>query len=590
MGRVRAHTSVEFLGTMAAFALPGVFVVAGAPLHVGDFDAATRLACGLGLRTCAPLAPLSSLLSYAFSWVPLGTLGFRVAIGHALLAAVAFALLFRAMLAVVRAMGMQEHELSVPLCLGLTLLCAGLSPVWTAALAGGTQALLTCLSVLALCVVQHARLVYVDGRVGPVARWLGLISILICFVAWEDPFCAGVLLGSAVLSLRDVAGSARLPLVLGTVLGLAPVAFVVERLSMPGTQPAHWLRGIDHASFALSHAHVEPVLDVIVLAALLGGLVVMRTAASAIFPWFVAGALTYACSWLTTSSGPVASPWMAMALCASAVLICAPLSMLLRRQTERPSSLSLLFGVALCTLGFLQLQQQSKDAMSRTVFDADWFIEDALSVLPPEAIVLTTTSQTQMLVAQASIESGSRPDLAIAPLSDLREVSRVNSIVATTPQLRPLAAGLLFAGHLSLPELQTLAGQRPLFLELASSEIEPLHEAVRPARWFYELLPGGTSREDVSITAEQRAQWIQVLIASLDMETASPALIAFLRAKQRTDALDAMIMGARETAQTSIDLGLQLSPADSEFGAMRTFLADHAQDSELDISPWVSAP
>ena len=575
---------------MAAFALPGVFVVAGTASHVGDFDAATRLACGLGLRTCSSLAPLSSLFSYAFSWMPLGSLGFRIAIGHGLLAAVASAVLFRAMLALVRALGMREHELSVPLCLGLTLLCVGLSPVWTVAMAGGNQALVISLCVLVLNIIQHVSFMHVEEQTGLAARWIGLLSLLICFVAWEEPYCAGVLLISAVLSLRHVARCARFPLLLGAVLGLAPGALVVERISVPGAQPVPWLWGIDRATFAIGHALVEPELDVIVLVALLGGLVVLRSVAFAIWPWLVVGALSYACSWLTASSGAATSLWMALALCASAVLICAPLSMLLRGQTERPSSVSLLFGVALCTLGFLQLQHRSKDAMERTVFDAGLFMEDALSELPPEAILLTTTVQTQVLATQAAIEAGSRPDIAIAPLSDLSEVTRVNPIVETMPQLRSVAASLLFAGHLSLSELQTLAGQRPLFLELASSEIEPLHEAVRPAQWFYELLPGGTSREDVSIAAEQRANWYQALLASLDLESASPALVAFLRAKQRIDALDAMTMGAREAAQTSIDFGLQLSPADAEFDAMRTYLADHAQDKELDISPWVSTP
>ncbi|MFW5875705.1 MAG: protein O-mannosyl-transferase family [Myxococcota bacterium] len=595
-----------------------VYVVTGSA-HAYWLDAGEFVAASVDLGIAHPPGhPLMALLGRAFAFVPLGPLPLRIALASAACAAVALGFLYRALEHTLQAAGAGASRLRIPLALGGTWLVAGAFGLWFQAVRPEVYALQAALVLAALerVLAFEARLPEVDGRP------LYVASLLFGLALANHHFLGFLLLPAVAPTL------ARLTLARGpkpllrcasaAALGLVTYAYLPVRAAAGPTpnlgEPTSWARlgwVISAQAFQGNQGEGVPLslgerwADVVVLLAdnlhvatvllaLAGLYVALRRPPSrrAGTVW-MAVAVVYAAAraWLGfVRRNPDALGYLVPALAAVVALALVFVAVLLRTFDARPrpgpmvTSLAVMIAVA----GAAQLGGGVR-ASELASFDATDAFDDPLRrELPPRAVVVAHAPQTVFRLWGGTVTERVRPDVTVVPIPFLPYPGMVEGLVEREPELREMLSGYLLEGELRQPDLQSLAAQRPLLVEMDVRVPPDLFETLVPNGLYHEVLPDGATDADEHLGAESAEAAWQRLYARLDVPLRDRETRHQLLWRHYNEALYYAGFGDRERAREAVARGLQLDPRADELRALKAAL--ERGEGPLDVAPFRVGP
>jgi hypothetical protein len=229
----------------------------------------------------------------------------------------------------------------------------------------------------------------------------------------------------------------------------------------------------------------------------------------------------------------------------------------------------------------LQVAWHEDEASLARYVVADRFDDALVRELPTGAVVLLYAPQTVFRVMGTTGEERLRPDVTFVPMPLLHYPGLPARLLAEAPELRQLFAGLELTGDLREPDLQSLAAERPLFIELDSRVPRVLYETLAPEGLYARVLPGGATDTDIRDgRVAQEATWARLLAeagAAMDTETRSQVLY-----RRFHDAMFLASVGDREGARTAIGQVLQLAPQEAVARALLAALSVPDETGPLD--------
>jgi hypothetical protein len=524
------------LGALLAALGPLLIALAVTPAY-------PRLGPGASLLTGAlgdPLAslgaqPLAALGARALAQLPLGSLALRTNLSSALWLGLAAAALYRALDLGLHALGLRRALLASPLALGAVWLTFGSAALAPSAVLGSAAAL--ALAALALermaAALEQSRL-HARVSLRRAAIWQALLLI-------EQP-----LLGCAL-----ALGSAP-----ALLLGLGERGGLLIRVT------GLWLFVLCVWSFAVTSVGNSPLLALELqapsLTALreLGGANSARAllAAGAIglvrvralrgpFGLFVGVALVLvlAACLAVDAAAPARTLLPLAAMLATGALG--------RALIARPQGwLAHACALAAVALGLGQLQAEGRRALPHDG-GGNELLSDELRTSPPPRAVCMTSPDTLRALRAAELEERVRPDLVLIPGPFRLGLFAASALGRTHPELRALLrAQLLSPAHL-LPELQGLAAQRPLLIELDPNLPRELRAALVPHGLWHALVTSDVSKSDLRIASASSDARLDRLLVQLDPISALPELRAALAVMLIAAAEQATSVGDTERAQ-----------------------------------------
>ena len=565
-----------------------------------------------------PGHPLAGVLMGAATLLPLGSLAFRVALLSALLAGLAAAFLYRAILLTLSSLGLVAPALAIPLALAAT---------WTVSLSYGwwfqgvrpevyaLQAALLLLALERLITLEH-RWPTLDLRplyVASFALGLGLANHhLLAFLALpagaptlarvmraRGPRPIGVALLFLLLGLLTyvylLARGAASPFVnMGEPTSLARLFWVVSAQAFQGNTGDFSPQPLDERFLDVLIQLFETLHPVTLVLALGGAYTLLRSKSSRRvgYLWvstFVVFIL--ARTWLGfVRSNPDALGYLMPALAATGALAASFVGALFlfvgSQDPARPSRLVVFLACAFAAASLLQLGHQGERSSLANFNATDAFDDPMRRDLPPRAIVLLHQPESVFRYWGGEAEEHLRPDVVMLPMPFLNYPGMVSRLVRETPELRELLRGHQLEGELIERDLQSLAARRPLFVELDPRVPAALHRTLVPAGLYHRVLPDGATLADEAEGAEdaRRAfRQIEERSSSLD----DPATDALLLWRHYMAALYFASFGDRAEARLSLREALTLNPVAEPLVAMQRALADEEATGPLDITPFL---
>jgi len=605
---------------LLAGGLPFVAAVAGASgygywLDAGEFVAA---AVELGV-THPPGHPLSTLVSAAFGAVPLGPWPFRVALAAGTCSALASVALERALFGTLCTVWPGG-----PASVLRPLAVAG---AWTAALSAGwwfqgvrpeVYALQASLVLLALeRVVAFER--GLPDRADPRPLWVAALALGLALA--NHHFLAFLLLPAlaptAARLVRARGAGSLLPAVAAGALGLLTYAFLplragrdpVPNLGDPQTperiawvvsarafqgntgtgvpQPL-WERLADVGVQLVELLHPVTVLLAV------GGLYVLlrdgRSRAFGVLWGLVLGVHVVARAWLGfVRSNPDAWGYLMPALAAVAVLAVSFLAHVLARLPRSPRGqpvVALVLAAATLAVGPWQLHRAQGRASLAGFTATDVFAEPRVRRLPRRAVVIVHDPSTLFELWQTQTVEAARRDVLVVPMPFLTYPGMARSLVDREPALGGLVRGALLDGRLDPAELQSLAGIRPVFLELDVRVPQSLYRILVPQGLLHRVLSDEALPEDRQAGADRAARVYKALYRRLGHQAfANPETRARLLWRHYLDALYYVGEGMTEPARRAVAAGLALAPETRELRALDAVLDRGDLPGPLDVSP-----
>jgi hypothetical protein len=618
------------LATTAAGLLPFACYLATASAHDHWLDAAEMVAAAVELGVSHPPGhPLAGLLGRVATLLPVGPIPWRMAVLSAVCAALGAAALYRAIETTVRATGVEHRAVATPLALGATWLAAFSPAFWLQAVRPEVYALQFALTALVLERAVHleARWPTSDLRplhTGAVALGLSLANhhFLGLLVApalaptlarvqrahgWRPvaAACGLVALGLGVYLYLPLRAAHDPVPNLGSPDDLSRLWWVVSARAYQGS---HAL-ATESGSSRLADAVLSVVGSLHVLPALLalaGAYALLRMPGArriGVMWTLVVVAFTLARAWLGFNrDNPDALGYLMPAVAAGAALAAALVSSAIalvgagrpdsggrggRRPKTVPSRVAVLVAVALAAVGLAQAREGFA-AASLSGFTATDEVDDAgRRALPPRAVLVAHQPQTVFRFWGGEASERLRPDVSLVPMPFLGYPGTVESLVRRDPSLTPLLRAVMLHGTLRESELQSLAAERPVLVELDVRVPQALYGTLVPRGLYYEVLADGATAMDRRAGRAQRnevrARLLERLGSALHGWGTREALLWSLYC----DALYDAGTGDRVAARESVALARSLAPEASELRALDEALARPEEEGPLDITPFL---
>jgi hypothetical protein len=620
--------------TLAGF-VPFFAYVATASGFAFWLDSGELLAAGVDLDIAHPPGhPLASIVSRAFAYLPIGPLAFRVAVGQASCAAIAGVFFCRAVITTLRAQGVRHDLVVLPTAMGASWLATLSYGFWLQAVRPEVYAL----EAMLLAIVIE-RIVALEARwptldVSPLhhaglALGLGLanhhfmafltvpalLPTLARVVRARGPralaiFCAAVAAGLSTYLYLPIRASTHPPIDLGHPTDLASFFWVVSARAYQGTHAIEadplGVRVLD-----VTVALAEDLHLVTLFVALLGAYVIVRAdgarriglvwLAVALFGWLGRAMLGF------VNGNPDALGYLmptVMAIVALAAAFIGAVTMLLSgeadddaprveknvragsRAADRAPILGVILALGLVVAGGWQLRVGASHASLRAFTTTDSFDGPRYRDLPTRAVVVAFSPQTVFRHFSARAIEASRPDVTIVPMPFLGYPGTIDELVAREPALAGTLRGYLIEGELRQPDVQSLAAERPLLVEMDPRVPVSLVETIVPTGLLYGVEPAGAADTDVARGARVREAILERLYADVgDQLATSEETRAQLVWLHYMDALFFARVGAREPAQHAVARGLALAPEAAELVALRAALAEG--EGPIDVTPFV---
>lgn len=599
----------RWVATFAAGTVPlAVFVgTSSGVAHWLDTGEFVAVASDLGISH-PPGHPLAGLTLSLARVLPLGPLAFRVALVCAVAAAAAAALMQRAGRHVLDALGLRETTSDV-LALGATLFTALTYSWWFQAVRPEVYALEAALSAVIL-----ERAVYIESRfplrdthavrVAAVAFGLALTThhfLALLMLPALAPTMARVFLARGARPLAQAAAITAAGLTLYVYLPIRAAREPLLTLGDP-TSPGRFYWVVSAAAFQgnqgdgvplpLGERFADVVMQLLLdmhplglCAAVLGLYVLARftkTRRLGVLLGLVALVFVAGRAWLGfVRDNPDALGYLLPAFMAVGLLAAAGVGVVVGLVEQRWPRVALVL-VSLLAGGSLAQVAWHHEQASLARFDvADRFDDALVRSLPTGAVVLLYSPQTVFRVMGTVGEERLRPDVTFVPMPLLHYPNLPARLLAQAPELRQLFAGIELTGDLREPDLQSLAAERPLFIELDGRVPRSLYETLAPEGLYARVLSGGATDTDIQEgRVAQQLLWVQLLAEAgpnLDPETRGQVLY-----RRFHDAVFLAAVGDREGARAALDTVLRVAPDEAVARTLATALAAPDETGPVD--------
>lgn len=602
--------------TILAGAVPFLFYVLSASGYAHWFDSGEFVAVAADLGISHPPGhPLTALVASLANLLPLGPLAFRVALINAALVSIATMALFRAAVLTLRQAGLTRCELYLPLAMAAAWWTAGCYAWWFQAVRPEVYALqgaLLCLAVERL-LTQEARWPTQDlAPLYQAALFMGLALA-------NHHFLAILLFPAALpLTVRIIRSQGMQPIARATLFlfaGLATYLYLPMRgladpylnLGEP-TSPQRFFWTISAQAFQKSlETEYQPLWerfgDVgIALSTGLGVLVVIAGALGLYFMARVPGTRRFAWVWLSivvvyvagrallgfVRSNPDALGYLMLgfgAVSVGAVTAVGIGIVTVEQSLGRPTRFARPLAITLAVLALMQFPITWSDASLAYFKDTEHFDESLRRDLPDHAVIFAHNPQTIFRFWGGEAEERDRPDLTLIPLPFLTYPGMIERYIEAEPELKPALRSYLLAGHLRAPELQTLAIERPVFVEMDVRVPLFLYRTLVPHGLFHRVVADGATYGDEQQGAQRHAAVWQRLYEGIgdprDHETRSQLIW-----RHYVDALYFAGFGDRTSARRMVDAGLKLNPDAKELNELLQAL-NSPETGPLDVRPYL---
>jgi len=563
-----------------------------------------------------PGHPLASIVLGAANLAPIGALSFRVALVCSLLGAVAAVALFFAFEHTLKVGGMIRDSLRFPLALAATWWVVGTQAWWFQAVRPEVYALQAALLCIAMERLLRVSLSGPNGDVRPLyhaALALGLalsnhhyLAVLAVIpslwllvgvwrtwgwrpFAWSAGFLSAGLVTYLYLPLRALQEpflNLGNPSTAGRFLWVVTAEAFQKSLSPDAVAP-FGERFSDVLLVTGEDLHV-----VTLVAALLGAYFMLRVRASRKFGLF----------WLTVwaayalgrailgfvSGNPDALAYLMLSYAALAIFAVFAIGVLLSALTEavpnRPR-LAPILGAILALLASFQFVRSSEASSLADFVDTDVFDDGLRRSLPPRSIVLAHNPQTIFRFWGGEAEEQNRPDVTMIPLPLLTYPSLVDRFVRNEPELTPLLRSYVLDGTLSVPELQSLAALRPVYIEMDVRVTQDMMDLLVPEHLYHRVLTANTTETDEAQAMHAHATlWgdLYQRIGHPIEEHTSTQLIW----RHYTDSLYFAAVGDTNAALRTVAAGLALNPHARELQMMQDALKAATPGEPIDVTPF----
>ncbi|MEM1413519.1 MAG: DUF2723 domain-containing protein [Myxococcota bacterium] len=586
------------------------FTLATASGHGHWLDSGEMVAQAASLGISHPPGhPLAGLVhGAAVLLLPFGPVAYRVAVASALLAGLAALFLARAAAHTYATLGL-SRRLVVPLSVAAAWLGAGSSAWWFQAIRPEVYALQAALGTFALERLLAFEARWPSGPPGPLLQAAAAFGLALAnhhFLAFLLlPAAAGTLARAVETVGRRTLGLAAALASAGTLLYVylplrADAAFALGNPTTPGrfwwvvSAEAYQSNvgagapeglGERFAEVALLFLKAYPVPLLAVAA--LGFYVLLRTR-----PSRRAGALWLAVfvvhgaarGWLGfVRDNPDAEGYLMPAFASVAVAMGAAAGLVVRAPARYPGlAIALAYGVLVASA--VLPATTGPELSLRRFRDTDVFDLYGRRALPDDAVVIAHDPQTAFAFWGAEAEDGARPDVALVPMPFLAYPGMAERLAEDAPDLAPLLSATLLRGQLPVAELQSLAGARPVFVELDPSLSPEVLDALVPEGLLARALSDPSTEGDrAEGEARLRRSWSRRdarLAGSRDLETSRRRLWrAYLEALWLARA------GRREAAREATQRGLREAPNETLLLALQRAL-DAEAEGPLDVTPF----
>ncbi|MCB9613272.1 MAG: DUF2723 domain-containing protein [Sandaracinus sp.] len=530
-----------------------------------------------------PGHPLFGLVTTLLGFVlPLGSMAYRVALASALFSAGAALCVFRAARETFHAAGAPARASSV-LAIASTWLACGSYGWWLQAVRPEVYALQAFLVMFAIERLVALEAAWPSSDVRPLYH-----ASLALGLALANHHFLGLLLlpaGAATLA-RVVAARGKRPLFVGMGLVSVGVALYVYlplradraflALGHPDSLGRFWWV-VSAQAFQKNQGSGVPepfedrAFDVLtqlgeglhvatLLLALMGAYVLVRRPAgrrigvlwTLVLVVFVAARI-----WLGfVRQNPDALGYLMPAFAATAVLAGAAVATLASFASERVGVViaSLALGLAL-----VPPATHGRQASLAGFRDTDLFDDALRRELPPRAVLIAHEPSTIFRFWGGEATERSRPDVTLVPVPFLTYPELVEAIAAEAPELRPLLGGYLLEGRFGVAELQTLASERPVMVELDLRVPRDAYETLAPAGLEHRVLAAGATETDVREgTQDQLVRWAELerLLGPVRSEETRRQILW----RSYMHALFSAEVGERDAARAHLARGLAIAP------------------------------
>ena len=634
LSRDKRDPNVRLVALALASGVPLAAFLATASAHDFWLDSGEFTAQGVFLDIAHPPGhPLAGLLAHLFVLLPLGPIPFRVALAQATAAAAAAGFLYSALDTTVRAVGVDKDRVAVPLALGGTWWVVCSYAWWFQAVRPEVYALQALLVMIAIERIIALEAAWPTHDVRPLyvaclALGLGLANHhFIAFLAF--PALAPTL-------ARVVRAKGTRPLWLSGVsvaVGLASYVYLPVRAATD--PPANlgdpsslgrlfWVVSAQVYTRHKGTAAPEPLTDrfmdmlailgdnlggpfgsdddVVVAVRALAVLGILLVALYALLrtpgvrrlgvTWGLVLVVSLGVrAWLDAVRGnPDVLGYLMPGLAAVGACFTGLFALLLARVGHdprgKPRTLAVAIALGVAALGLAQLHGNAERASLATFHATDAFDDERVRRLPTNAVVLAHAPQTVFRHWSVTATERARPDVTIVPMPFLGYPGVVDALVARDPDVAELLRGYLLEGELRQPDLQSLAMQRPLLIEMDVRVPVELFETLVPGGLYYEVLDAGATDTDVEEARAPHDAALARLYSNLGPEaTRLRETRDQLLWLHYLDALYYAAVGAREPALMAVRRGLEIQPRSPELRALGAALA-HGE-GRVDVTPFV---
>ena len=621
LAKARRDPTVRLVAFLLAGGVPLACYLATASAHGYWLDAGVLVAASTDLGIAHPPGhPLAALAGSVMTLIPLGPLALRVALVSAIFAAVAAGFLFLAIETTVQSLGVSAKRIATPIALGATWLVVGSYGWWLQAVRPEVYALEAALVIVALERVVALEAAWPTHDVRPLyvaALCLGLGLANHHFLA----FLALPALAPTLARVHRAKGTRAVLIAVACLgVGLLTYAYLPVRAAQ---QPALSLGEPTNASrfFWVVSAEAfqkntgagvpqpiwERLLDVIVLLGeslhvvpillALGGAYAMVRSPGARrigYVWICVLALYVAArAWLGfVRSNPDALGYLMPAFGAvgalAAAFVGAAIAAVGGAHTVRPPAIAVVIAFVVGALGLLQLHESAPRATLARFAATDVFDDPRLRDLPPRAIVIAHAPQTVFELWGAQATEQIRPDVTVVPVPFVAYPGMVDRLVDRRPELSSVIRGYLLDGAFRLPDLQTLAADEHVMLELDPRVPTTIYETIVARSTYHEVLPDEAYEDDRRMGIEaQRASWAE-LDRGLGPERAESETRAQLLWHYYMSALYYAGVGETEAARDAIAHASAINPDAEELRALAAHL--ETTDEAIDVTPFMPQP
>jgi hypothetical protein len=565
-----------------------VLYVCTAAGHGYWLDSAEFTAAAVKLDISHPPGhPLFALWSKAFTWLPVGPLPFRVAVGQACAAAVA---LFFVQRALMRSIALEDSLANAALALGGTWLLGGAYGFWFQAVRAEVYAL----EAMLVCIAFERISAWARERSDPRPLYGACIALGLGLT--NHHLIALLALSALVWPAFDARRRLGLALGFGASAAVCYAYLPLRALSEPPMDLGHpvtwrdfyWVISAQIYARYTGTAARQPVgerfADLIVLLcenffvpvlllALLGGYLLLRKRKTwpLAYLWWTAALVSLAGrAWHNeVRANPDVLGYMIPGFFALVALASHGAATL-----ARLGPLTVQRGVALTwlALGVLSALTHYQRASLAQFTASDAFDDLRRRALPTRSVVILTTPDSAFRHWEGEAVEQLRGDITMLALPFLGYGGSDQVWLRRDPALRPLVESFARDGALSLAAVRELASSRPVFVELDSTTTLPLYADSTPDALLYRFGARGTARMDAQLYARIGAQRDE------------PETRKVLLWTHYIEALYFSAHGAFPRAREAVVRGLAVAPQSSQLVALRAALE---RDLPFDLRPFM---